>query len=34
VHVAYPANRHLTHKVRVFIDWLIEVFRTETSGAP
>ncbi len=32
VHVAYPANRHLTHKVRVFVDWLIEVFREQTMA--
>jgi LysR family transcriptional regulator, regulator for bpeEF and oprC len=26
VHVLYPANRHLSTKVRVFIDWIAEVF--------
>lgn len=25
-HVVYPQNRHLTHRLRVFIDWLVEVF--------
>jgi LysR family transcriptional regulator for bpeEF and oprC len=25
-HLVYPPNRHLTHRVRVFIDWIIEVF--------
>lgn len=24
-HVVYPNNRHLTHRLRVFIDWLVEV---------
>ena len=26
-HVVYPQTRHLTHRMRVFIDWLAEVFR-------
>jgi DNA-binding transcriptional LysR family regulator len=26
VHVLYPANRHLSTKVRVFIDWAAELF--------
>jgi DNA-binding transcriptional LysR family regulator len=26
VHVAYPANRHLALKVRVFVQWVIELF--------
>jgi LysR family transcriptional regulator, regulator for bpeEF and oprC len=26
VHVLYPANRHLSTKVRVFIDWIADVF--------
>lgn len=25
-HIAYPANRHLAHKVRVFIDWVMALF--------
>jgi DNA-binding transcriptional LysR family regulator len=25
-HVVYPQNRHLTHRLRLFIDWLVEVF--------
>ena len=39
VHVLYPANRHLSTKVRVFIDWAAELFsqspctRLLTSGA-
>jgi LysR family transcriptional regulator for bpeEF and oprC len=26
VHVLYPANRHLSTKVRVFVDWAAELF--------
>lgn len=25
-HVVYPQTRHVTHRLRVFIDWLIEGF--------
>jgi DNA-binding transcriptional LysR family regulator len=25
-HVVYPQNRHVTHRLRVFIDWLVEAF--------
>jgi len=25
-HVVYPQNRHVTHRLRVFIDWLVESF--------
>lgn len=25
-HVVYPQSRHLTHRLRVFIDWLLECF--------
>lgn len=38
VHVLYPANRHLSTKVRVFVDWIAEVFsrsactRLESAG--
>jgi LysR family transcriptional regulator, regulator for bpeEF and oprC len=32
VHVAWPANRHLASKVRVFVEWAIELFgRLERS---
>jgi len=38
VHVLYPANRHLSAKVRVFIEWIAEVFSrsacTRLLGAP
>jgi DNA-binding transcriptional LysR family regulator len=27
-HVVYPRNRHLSQRVRLFIDWLVEVFAT------
>ncbi|KXU82237.1 LysR family transcriptional regulator [Paraburkholderia monticola] len=27
-HVAYPVNRHLASKVRVFVDWAIELLRS------
>lgn len=27
-HAAYPPNRNLSHRVRVFIDWLVEHFST------
>jgi len=26
VHVLYPQNRHLSNKVRVFVDWVAEIF--------
>jgi DNA-binding transcriptional LysR family regulator len=26
VHVVYPPNRHLSNKVRVFVDWIAELF--------
>lgn len=28
LHVLYPPNRHLNAKVRVFVDWVVEVFAT------
>ncbi len=31
-HVVYPQNRHVTHRLRVFIDWLSEVFPVLLSG--
>ncbi|MGE8067350.1 LysR family transcriptional regulator [Pseudomonas sp. NPDC089569] len=27
-HVLYPPNRHLSNRVRVFVDWLVELFAT------
>jgi DNA-binding transcriptional LysR family regulator len=26
IHVVYPPNRHLSNKVRVFVDWVAELF--------
>jgi hypothetical protein len=26
IHVVYPPNRHLSTKVRVFVDWVAELF--------
>jgi DNA-binding transcriptional LysR family regulator len=31
-HVVYPQTRHLTHRLRVFIDWLAEVFPAQMAG--
>ncbi len=31
-HVVYPQNRHLTHRLRVFIAWLAEVFPAGLKG--
>jgi LysR family transcriptional regulator for bpeEF and oprC len=26
IHVVFPQNRHLSNKVRVFVDWVAELF--------
>ena len=31
VHVVYPQNRHLSTKVRVFVDWVTELFAKHPS---
>ncbi|MFN6993595.1 MAG: LysR family transcriptional regulator [Aquincola tertiaricarbonis] len=31
-HVAYPANRHVSAKLRVFVDWVVEVFKPYNAG--
>ena len=31
-HVVYPQNRHVTHRLRVFIAWLVEVFPEAVKG--
>lgn len=31
-HVVYPQNRHVTHRLRVFIDWLVERFPERLAG--
>lgn len=33
-HVVYPHQRHVTHRLRVFMDWLIERFPAQVAGAP
>jgi DNA-binding transcriptional LysR family regulator len=32
IYVLYPANRHLSTKVRVFVDWIAAVFREGGLG--
>jgi len=36
LHIIYPPNRHLSNKVRVFVDWLAELFAHDKSlqGSP
>lgn len=34
VHVVYPQNRHLSTKVRVFVDWVVELFARHTGLRP
>lgn len=29
LHIVYPPNRHLSNKVRVFVDWLAELFASD-----
>ena len=31
-HVVYPQNRYVTHRLRVFIDWLVECFPARLAG--
>ncbi len=31
-HVVYPQNRYVTHRLRVFIDWLLECFPARVRG--
>lgn len=31
-YVVYPQNRYMTHRLRVFIDWLTEVFPAALRG--
>lgn len=33
LHVVYPPNRHLSNKVRVFVDWLAGLFAREDFGS-
>jgi DNA-binding transcriptional LysR family regulator len=32
-HVVYPQSRHLTHRLRVFIDWLVPCFPVQLQAA-
>lgn len=32
-HVVYPQSRHLTHRLRVFIDWLVQEFPVRLQAA-
>ncbi|MHB2267650.1 LysR family transcriptional regulator [Aliihoeflea sp. PC F10.4] len=32
IHVLYPPNRHLSLRVRVFIDWIVELYRKLEQG--
>ncbi|GGX78314.1 LysR family transcriptional regulator [Massilia dura] len=34
IHLVYPANRHLSARVRVFADWMIELFRESPYTLP
>ncbi len=29
LHVVYPPHRHLSNKVRVFVDWVVGLFATQ-----
>lgn len=31
-HLVYPQNRHVTHRLRVFIDWLVDCFPARVAG--
>lgn len=31
-HVVYPHHRHVTHRLRVFVDWLVERFPARVAG--
>ena len=32
LHVVYPPNRHLSTKLRIFVDWVAELFGTQLGG--
>jgi DNA-binding transcriptional LysR family regulator len=34
VYIVYPANRHLSARVRVFVDWMIELFQQSPYTLP
>lgn len=34
IHIVYPANRHLSARVRVFVDWMLKLFRDSPYTLP
>jgi DNA-binding transcriptional LysR family regulator len=32
LHIVYPPNRHLSNKLRVFVDWTVTVFAAPIPG--
>ncbi|WP_338759018.1 LysR substrate-binding domain-containing protein [Massilia sp. METH4] len=34
IYIVYPANRHLSARVRVFVEWMIELFRASPYTLP
>lgn len=34
LHVVYPPNRHLSAKLRILVDWLVEIFAKSTAMRP
>jgi DNA-binding transcriptional LysR family regulator len=32
IYVVYPPNRHLSSKLRVFVDWMVELIGREVMG--
>lgn len=34
IYIVYPANRHLSARVRVFVDWMLDVFRNSPYTLP
>jgi DNA-binding transcriptional LysR family regulator len=32
LYVVYPPHRHLSNKVRVFVDWVVGVFAAQSWG--
>jgi len=33
LYVAYPPNRHISQKLRVFIDWIVELMAERANGS-
>ena len=34
VHILYPRNRQLSLRVRVFIDWMVELYAIHLAAQP